>query len=495
VNKTTAVTFDGKTWYIIEDNSTAVNAGTVTLLAKECVGASMYNSGESFVEYSQSTVKTAVDNWYTGNITADAKKAVSGNAMFLLTTDFANPLSPDVRKCSQYRGWWLCSQGVNATYAASVSSMSGAVYDGDQTPVTLTLGVRPALTLNLSSVIFSSESKTFSLKPAHTHSFNYTATGATIMATCTADGCDLPVVDTKHVATLTISANGGTYDGTTAYGATITDANSIQGDAKVQYQKKTDGSYGTATETAPTDAGEYKASITVGGATASVEYTIAQAATSITENPTAGEITYGQTLANSTLTGGEASVAGGFAWKDSTIAPAVSDSQKTEYDVVFTPTDGNYGPAECKVKLTVNKADSSVAKAPTAKTLTYNGKAQELVTAGEADGGTMQYALGNATEATQLYTTSIPTATEVGTYYVWYKVKGDGNHNDSDPAPLSVTISPVDKAELNKAIADAEAYYDTIKDKAAYADVAATLKKAIDDEKTVAANTRAPSPR
>ena len=68
------------------------------------------------------------------------------------------------------------------------------------------------------------------------------------------------------------------------------------------------------------------------------------------------------------------------------------------------------------------KEASVVTKAPEAKTLTYNGQAQELVTAGTATGGEMQYALGNATEATQPYTTSIPTKTDAGTYYVWYMV-------------------------------------------------------------------------
>ena len=277
---------------------------------------------------------------------------------------------------------------------------------------------------------------------AHTHDFTYTASGDTITATCSAEGCPLPVVGDQHVATLTIAAPlHTTYGDGNDAAAQITDANNIQGAAKVQYQKKTDGSYGTSTETAPTDAGTYKASITVGGETASVEYTIAQAATSITENPTVGEITYGQTLADSTLTGGTASKEGRFEWKDSTVAPAVSDSQTTEYDVVFTPTDGNYGPAECKVKLTVNKADSSVAQPPTAKTLTYNGQAQELVTAGTATGGEMWYALGNATEATQPYTTTIPTETNAGTYYVWYKVVGDENHNDVEPKSLVVTIN------------------------------------------------------
>ena len=58
----------------------------------------------------------------------------------------------------------------------------------------------------------------------------------------------------------------------------------------------------------------------------------------ITNLPTAGGITYGQTLASSTLAGGSANVEGNFKWKDSTFVPAVSDSQKTEYDVIFTPT-------------------------------------------------------------------------------------------------------------------------------------------------------------
>ena len=63
----------------------------------------------------------------------------------------------------------------------------------------------------------------------------------------------------------------------------------------------------------------------------------------------------------------------------------------------------------------IAKATTSITENPTAKTLTYTGIAQELVTAGIAAGGEMQYALGTATEATQPYTTSIPTATEAGT--------------------------------------------------------------------------------
>ena len=58
---------------------------------------------------------------------------------------------------------------------------------------------------------------------------------------------------------------------------------------------------------------------------------------------------------------------------------------------------------------------ATVTTAPIAKSLTYTGQAQELVTAGVASGGTMQYALGTATAATEAYTTSIPAKTDAGT--------------------------------------------------------------------------------
>lgn len=84
--------------------------------------------------------------------------------------------------------------------------------------------------------------------------------------------------------------------------------------------------------------------------------------------PTAVQITYGDALDASALTGGTAqysgsdntAVAGSFAWKDSTIKPAVSDSGSTEYTVVFTPTDStNYSSVETKITLTVEQAENA----------------------------------------------------------------------------------------------------------------------------------------
>jgi hypothetical protein len=80
---------------------------------------------------------------------------------------------------------------------------------------------------------------------------------------------------------------------------------------------------------------------------------------------------------------------------------------------------------------------ASVVTAPTPKELTYTGSAQELVTPGEASGGTMQYSLDGMN-----YSPDIPTGTDVGEYTVYYKVVGDADHSDTEPATVSVTILP-----------------------------------------------------
>ena len=71
--------------------------------------------------------------------------------------------------------------------------------------------------------------------------------------------------------------------------------------------------------------------------------------------------------------------------------------------------------AETSATLTVNKANAVVATV-TANNRTYDGTEKPLVTVtGTPTGGTIQYALGTATEATEQYTTSIPAKTDAGT--------------------------------------------------------------------------------
>ena len=165
-NTTTVITFDGKEWYLIDYDS-----NTVTLLSKECVGASKFN--ENFQDgntYSGSTVESFVNSWYTDNISTEAQGAVNGSGMFLLTKDQANALTTEVRKCSQAsgasdNGWWLCSTGSKNYFVVCVDGDNGDV-GSNGTSVKNPWGVRPALKLNLKSVIFSSDTKTFEVGSA-----------------------------------------------------------------------------------------------------------------------------------------------------------------------------------------------------------------------------------------------------------------------------------------------------------------------------------------
>lgn len=100
----------------------------------------------------------------------------------------------------------------------------------------------------------------------------------------------------------------------------------------------------------PTDHVNYKPT------TAVVTLSLGKATPKITEKPTAAAITYGQTLAESRLSGGAGNVDGTFAWKDGSVRPTVSDGDATPYEVVFTSTDSNWGKAETTVTLTVHKA-------------------------------------------------------------------------------------------------------------------------------------------
>ena len=87
------------------------------------------------------------------------------------------------------------------------------------------------------------------------------------------------------------------------------------------------------------------------------------------------------------------------------------------------------------------KEAAVVTETPAAKALTYNGQSQKLVTEGRATGGTIQYALGTSDGATEPYSASIPSKTDVGVYYVWYMVRGDEYHNDLDAQMIEVTIA------------------------------------------------------
>ena len=176
----------------------------------------------------------------------------------------------------------------------------------------------------------------------------------------------------------------------------------------------------------------------------SIEVTIAKATPTVTA-PTAKTLTEtseAQVLVNKgTTTGGTLQYKLGDNGIYSTELPKAkaAGTHKVYYKVVG---DDNYNDvAEASINVTIAEASTPtkttpIVTAPTPKTLTYTGSAQELINAGTTTGGTLQYKLDNGT-----YGTSIPSATNAGTYTVYYKVVGNDEYNDVAEAQVTVTIA------------------------------------------------------
>ncbi len=266
---------------------------------------------------------------------------------------------------------------------------------------------------------------------------------------CTVNGCDETSEKTEHGYTYTASDNIITESCICGHEETAT-LNAPSGDviydgaekiAIVFYSENWKGGNLTVTHNNNINAGDLSASasISIKGATAEIYWTIL-AATPLYDIPTDLTATYGDTLADITLPNG-------WSWDDS-LTTSVGNVGTKIFVGVFTPTDAeNYKTVKADITVTVKKADSACAE-PTARlNLVYNGDAMELINAGSAVGGEMQYVLGaNSTTApANNWSTTIPTGKNAGTYYVWYRVVGDSNHNDVAPACVPVTIA---KAQL-----------------------------------------------
>ena len=103
-------------------------------------------------------------------------------------------------------------------------------------------------------------------------------------------------------------------------------------------------------------------------------------------------------------------------------------------------------------KLVILQTMSEVS-AKTGSDVVYTGNPIQLINTPKTKlpaGYKMVYAVTAENKAPtdeKLYTTDIPTETDAGTYYVWYKVVGDENHNDVEPACVKVTIAEEKKQD------------------------------------------------
>ena len=155
--------------------------------------------------------------------------------------------------------------------------------------------------------------------------------------------------------------------------------------------------------------------------------------------------------------------------------------------------DGTKLTFKAKFDATGSLPAATVTDAPTAKTgLTYKGTDQELVNAGTATGGTMQYSLNNNT-----WSDAIPKGKDAKTYTVYYKVKGNSDHTDFIPTSntVSVTIGPKSIADSTVKIAPIpNQVYDggnELKPLPVVKDGATTLKKGTDYTVSYTNNTNA----
>ena len=149
--------------------------------------------------------------------------------------------------------------------------------------------------------------------------------------------------------------------------------------------------------------------------------------------------------------------------------------------VTITAVEGSNYSGTASKTFNIAKADITMTTAPAAVSgLTYSGEAQTLITAGVASFGTVLYSLDG-----ENFSDALPQGTDAGTYTVTYKVEGDDNHNAFAAQTLDVTIA-TNKTELNNAITEAEAYYNSISE--SNPDAAAALLEAINAAKTVKDN-------
>lgn len=135
----------------------------------------------------------------------------------------------------------------------------------------------------------------------------------------------------------------------------------------------------------------------------------------------ASEITYGQSLADSTITG-DTPVVGYYTWANPAIRPSVSDSNVTLYDVVFNPTDTiNYNTTTFKTTLTVNPATPIITE-EMKRSITATG-----ITYGDS-----------------LAASTLSGITPVAGGYVWTDNTIRPAVADSDTTPYAVTFVPAD---------------------------------------------------
>lgn len=193
------------------------------------------------------------------------------------------------------------------------------------------------------------------------------------------------------------------------------------------YAGRNGTSYASSTQ-APTQAGDYTVTATSTDArysgSRSENFTISKATPTVTTPPIASDITYGQSLSNSTLDSGIASVAGTFAWTNPSTEP---NAGTASHAFTFTPDDTtNYQATTGMVSVTVHKALASITLGNL--NASYDGTAKSASVSTTPEGLTTILTYNGESTA----------PTDVGTYEVVATID-DANFTGTKSELLSIT--------------------------------------------------------
>ena len=333
------------TLYVADDSGTA---GGIWKYTKDVGGA--WNGAGSI------TATSGLLRGITGKTSGtDVKLFMTGTANKLLTFTDTNAATSTLSGASNllttiatagnnqaFRGVVLVGAPAPVAVAVTLGNLS-QTYDGTAKAVTVTTDPT-----NITTAVTYDGSAS-----APTNAGSYI-----VIATVTQSGYFGGATNTLVIAkaastnTLASSLNPSTYGSSVTFTSTVSPS-SATGDVTFKDGAATLGtgalSGGVATYTTSALAvgshsitAEYPGDSSYSGSTNSpaLAQTVDKATPGITTWPTASVLTQGQPLSASTLTGGSASVAGGFAWENpATVPPVGTNSQ----NVVFSPTDAaNY---------------------------------------------------------------------------------------------------------------------------------------------------------
>lgn len=292
------------------------------------------------------------------------------------------------------------------------------------------------------------------------------ASGDTLSATIPVIGSDTLsagpvslVVKPQGAATVTKTSNvtAGALDSSVTLSATVTSNSKAVTEGKLSFTITLPNGAGTTMTASVSSSGtasvvyplpvhlagsSYAVSISYtdfggsfGPSTAAAQLTVNKITPTVSTWPTAGAITYGQTLASSVLSGGKASVAGSFAFTAPATEPNAGTAQQS---VTFTPSDlYDYNTVIGTASVKVNQASQTITFTGLPSTATVGSAGPYTLNAKASSGLAATYSVSGPASISG----STLTITGPGTVVVTAAQSGNANYLAAPSASQTIVVS------------------------------------------------------